>query len=137
MVLDPADSDHGDVHVRVRRPGQDFHRRDAAVPVLPVRHHALELFQRLIQRVIERVCQQCVRFREGLLPAAHRVAGQTDIQPGEDGHPTNPVHPGVYRIQDCGRGATGLLYSTLFMCITLFLAVIVFNRVEHNFMDTV
>ena len=26
---------------------------------------------------------------------------------------------------------------TLFMCTTLFLAVIVFNRVERNFMDTV
>lgn len=31
----------------------------------------------------------------------------------------------------------GLLYSTLFLCITLFLSVIVFTRVERNFMDTI
>lgn len=31
----------------------------------------------------------------------------------------------------------GLLYSTLFLCITLFLGVIVFTRVERNFMDTI
>jgi hypothetical protein len=29
------------------------------------------------------------------------------------------------------------LYSAVFMSITLFLAVIVFNRVEQTFMDTV
>ncbi len=31
----------------------------------------------------------------------------------------------------------GLLYSTLFLCITLFWSVIVFTRVERNFMDTI
>lgn len=31
----------------------------------------------------------------------------------------------------------GLLYSTLLMCITLFISVIVFSRTERNFMDTV
>lgn len=31
----------------------------------------------------------------------------------------------------------GLLYSFVFMLVTLFLSVIVFNRVERNFMDTV
>ena len=31
----------------------------------------------------------------------------------------------------------GLLYSTIFMCITLFLSVIIFSRTERNFMDTV
>lgn len=31
----------------------------------------------------------------------------------------------------------GLLYSTLFLCVTLFLSVIVFTRVERNFMDTI
>lgn len=31
----------------------------------------------------------------------------------------------------------GLLYSTIFMCITLFLSVIVFSQTERNFMDTV
>lgn len=31
----------------------------------------------------------------------------------------------------------GLLYSTIFLCVTLFLSVIVFTRVERNFMDTI
>ena len=31
----------------------------------------------------------------------------------------------------------GLLYSTVFMAITLFFSVLMFNRVERNFMDTV
>ena len=31
----------------------------------------------------------------------------------------------------------GLLYSALFLCITMFLAVIIFNRTEQRFMDTV
>lgn len=31
----------------------------------------------------------------------------------------------------------GLLYSTLFLCVTLFLSVIIFTRVERNFMDTI
>lgn len=31
----------------------------------------------------------------------------------------------------------GLIYSTLFLCFTLFLSVIVFTRVERNFMDTI
>jgi lipopolysaccharide transport system permease protein len=31
----------------------------------------------------------------------------------------------------------GLLYSAVFLCITLFLAVIIFNRTEQRFMDTV
>ena len=31
----------------------------------------------------------------------------------------------------------GLLYSLLFLCVTMFLAVIIFNRTEQRFMDTV
>lgn len=31
----------------------------------------------------------------------------------------------------------GLVYSTVFLCITMFLAVILFNRTEQRFMDTV
>lgn len=31
----------------------------------------------------------------------------------------------------------GLLYSTIFMCVTLFFSVIIFSRTERNFMDTV
>lgn len=31
----------------------------------------------------------------------------------------------------------GLLYSAIFMCITLFFAVVIFSRTERNFMDTV
>ena len=38
----------------------------------------------------------------------------------------------------CGEfSLPGLLYSTIFMLICLFVSVIVFNRVERNFMDTV
>lgn len=31
----------------------------------------------------------------------------------------------------------GLLYSAIFMCVTLFFAVVIFSRTERNFMDTV
>lgn len=43
-----------------------------------------------------------------------------------------------YSCMGCGSlDWGGLLYSTVFMCITLFLSVIIFSRVERNFMDTV
>ena len=43
-----------------------------------------------------------------------------------------------YSCMGCGSlNWGGLLYSALFMMVTLFLSVIVFNRVERNFMDTV
>ena len=43
-----------------------------------------------------------------------------------------------YGCLNCGSFSWGgLLYSTVFMLVTLFFAVIVFNRVERNFMDTV
>ena len=47
--------------------------------------------------------------------------------------------PVIYPLSvGCGSFSVGgLLYSTIFMLVTLFLAVIVFNRVERNFMDTV
>ena len=54
-------------------------------------------------------------------------------------NPLTPIFEAFkYGCLGCGSFSWGgLLYSTLFMCITLFLAVIVFNRVERNFMDTV
>lgn len=43
-----------------------------------------------------------------------------------------------YSCMGCGSlDWSGLLYSTVFMCIVLFLSVIIFSRVERNFMDTV
>lgn len=43
-----------------------------------------------------------------------------------------------YSCMGCGSFSwSELLYSTIFMCITLFFAVIIFSRTERNFMDTV
>ena len=43
-----------------------------------------------------------------------------------------------YGCTSCGSfDVGGLLYSVIFMMITLFFSVIIFNRVERNFMDTV
>lgn len=43
-----------------------------------------------------------------------------------------------YSCMGCGTlDWGGLLYSTIFMAVTMFFAVIIFNRVERNFMDTV
>lgn len=54
-------------------------------------------------------------------------------------NPLTPVFEAFkYGCLGCGSLSwSGLLYSTVFMCVTLFLSVIVFNRVERNFMDTV
>ena len=43
-----------------------------------------------------------------------------------------------YSCMGCGSFSwSELLYSTFFMCITLFFAIIIFSRTERNFMDTV
>ena len=54
-------------------------------------------------------------------------------------NPLTPIFEAFkYGCLSCGSFSVGgLLYSTIFMLVTLFLAVIVFNRVERNFMDTV
>ena len=54
-------------------------------------------------------------------------------------NPLTPVFEAFkYGCLGCGSLSwSGLLYSTVFMCVTLFISVIVFNRVERNFMDTV
>ena len=54
----------------------------------------------------------------------------------------NPLTPifEAFKYGCLGQGSFswgGLLYSTCFMLVTLFLSVIVFNKVERNFMDTV
>lgn len=54
-------------------------------------------------------------------------------------NPLSPVFE-AYKYSFLGVGTfsvTGLLYSAVFLCITLFLAVILFNRTEQRFMDTV
>ena len=54
-------------------------------------------------------------------------------------NPLTPIFEAFkYSCMGCGSLSWGgLLYSSIFMCITLFFAVIIFNRVERNFMDTV
>ncbi len=54
----------------------------------------------------------------------------------------NPLTPifETFKYSCMGSGSFswgGLLYSTVFMLVTLFLAVVIFSRVERNFMDTV
>ena len=54
-------------------------------------------------------------------------------------NPLTPVFEAFkYGCLDCGSFSVyGLLYSTAFMLVTLFLSIIIFNRVERNFIDTV
>jgi lipopolysaccharide transport system permease protein len=54
-------------------------------------------------------------------------------------NPLTPIFEAFkYSCLGCGSLSWGgLLYSTLFMLVMLFLSVIVFTRVERNFMDTV
>ena len=54
-------------------------------------------------------------------------------------NPLTPIFEAFkYGCLSCGSLSWGgLLYSTLFMLVTLFLSVILFNRVERTFMDTV
>ena len=54
----------------------------------------------------------------------------------------NPLTPifETFKYSCMGCGSLdwgGLLYSTVFMLITLFFAVVIFSRTERNFMDTV
>lgn len=54
-------------------------------------------------------------------------------------NPLTPIFEAFkYSCMGCGSlDWGGLLYSTIFMLVTLFFAVLFFNRVERNFMDTV
>jgi lipopolysaccharide transport system permease protein len=54
-------------------------------------------------------------------------------------NPLTPIFEAFkYGCLGCGSFSWGgLLYSTVFMLVTLFISVVVFNRVERNFMDTV
>lgn len=54
-------------------------------------------------------------------------------------NPLTPIFEAFkYGCLGCGSFSwSGLLYSTAFMCVTLFVSIIVFNRVERTFMDTV
>ena len=54
-------------------------------------------------------------------------------------NPLTPIFEAFkYSCLSCGSlDWGGLLYSTLFMLVTLFLSVIIFSRTERNFMDTV
>ena len=54
-------------------------------------------------------------------------------------NPLTPIFEAFkYSTLSCGSlDWGGLLYSTLFMLVTLFLSVVIFSRTERNFMDTV
>ncbi|MBO4821141.1 MAG: ABC transporter permease [Prevotella sp.] len=54
-------------------------------------------------------------------------------------NPLTPIFEAFkYSCMGCGTLSWGgLLYSTIFMLVMLFLSVIIFNRTERNFMDTV
>lgn len=54
-------------------------------------------------------------------------------------NPLTPIFEAFkYSCMGCGSLSWGgLLYSFIFLAVTLFLAVIIFNRTERNFMDTV
>ena len=54
-------------------------------------------------------------------------------------NPLTPIFAAFkYSCMGCGSLSWGgLLYSFIFLAVTLFLAVIIFNRTERNFMDTV
>lgn len=54
-------------------------------------------------------------------------------------NPLTPIFEAFkYSCLGCGSlDWSGLLYSAMFMCITLFFAVVIFSRTERNFMDTV
>lgn len=54
-------------------------------------------------------------------------------------NPLTPIFEAFkYSTLSCGSlDWGGLLYSTIFMLVTLFLSVVIFSRTERNFMDTV
>ena len=54
-------------------------------------------------------------------------------------NPLTPIFEAFkYGFLGCGSLSWGgLLYSTVFMLVALFFSIIIFNRVERNFMDTV
>lgn len=54
-------------------------------------------------------------------------------------NPLTPIFEAFkYSTLSCGSlDWVGLLYSTIFMLVTLFLSVVIFSRTERNFMDTV
>ena len=54
-------------------------------------------------------------------------------------NPLTPIFEAFkYSCMGCGSLSWGgLFYSTIFMLVTLFVSVIIFNRTERNFMDTV
>lgn len=54
-------------------------------------------------------------------------------------NPLTPIFEAFkYSCMGCGSlDWSGLLYSTIFMLVTLFFSVVIFSRTERNFMDTV
>lgn len=87
---------------------------------------------------------QLVAFGTQLFMYATPVVYPLSAAPGKyhDIIALNPLTPifEAFKFSTLSCGSldwAGLLYSTVFMVVTLFLAVIIFNRVERNFVDTV
>ena len=88
--------------------------------------------------------QQLVAFGVQLLMYATPVIYPMSTTGGDvrtilELNPLTPIFEAFkYSCMGCGSLSWGgLLYSTVFMLTTLFLSVIIFNRTERNFMDTV
>lgn len=88
--------------------------------------------------------KQFVSFGISLFMYATPVIYPLSAAPGKykyliELNPLTPIFEAFkYSCMGCGSLSWGgLLYSTIFMCVTLFFAVLIFNRVERNFMDTV
>ncbi len=88
--------------------------------------------------------KQFVSFGISLFMYATPVIYPLSAAPGKykyliELNPLTPIFEAFkYSCMGCGSlDWGGLLYSTIFMCVTLFFAVLIFNRVERNFMDTV
>lgn len=88
--------------------------------------------------------QQLVAFGVQLLMYATPVIYPMSTTGGDvrtilELNPLTPIFEAFkYSCMGCGSLSWGgLLYSFIFLAVTLFLAVIIFNRTERNFMDTV
>lgn len=74
-----------------------------------------------------------------IYPLSYAVEKSEKIQFLIGLNPLTPIFE-AFKYSCMGAGtytAEGLLYSTVFLCVTMFLAVVIFNRTEQRFMDTV
>ncbi len=75
-----------------------------------------------------------------LTPVVYPLSASPEkYKPFIEANPLTPIFESFrYSCMGCGEfNWNGLLYSLIFLIVSLFLSVIIFNRVERNFMDTV